>query len=154
MFFFCSMVCANQIEKVYFHQNTLPHQLECATLVLYFSDIGQIKFEQKKNIHDKVQLLFSLPNLKITPELQEKFNHMHLPDYAVQLRVQGPVSYLTIDYNPLSIDVAYDTYTSMHMERGFVFRFFNQSVLSKMKMHHTKVLQVASLDSGSKKKLL
>lgn len=137
----------NQLNKVYHHQictewpsKSTPSSIELGSLVCYFSTmpiINSLSKPQKNMLQEN--LVFFFPKTSIaSSEAKNTIKKLHALDQAaykirfeeVQIPTQGLK--LSVSFDPQKVSMKYDLFDSIGLQKGIVFRFFNQQVLKEL----------------------
>lgn len=161
-----SSVAKNQLNKVYHHQmasdtsaSAAHASIELGSLVCYFSVAPMIN-SLSKNQKNKQQedLVFFFPKTSISSSEAKaaikSLNANKQSLYTIRFEevtapTQGIKLYLAFD--PAKVSLKYDVFDSIGLQKGVVFRFFNQQLLKELSGKCCKpVLNVASAKKPSR----
>ncbi len=146
----------NHLNKVYHHKGAPAHltdqdlTIEFGNLVFYFSHdpmVNLLPTAHKKEVHEKT---FFFPMMKLSSKEVKKMvrtiNAEQNGAYQIQIEeAEKPIKgiKLTINYDPEKVDIQYDRFESISMQKGLVFRFFNKALLKKMSGKSKAMLRTA-----------
>jgi hypothetical protein len=142
-----AMVC-NQLQEIYHHKNGANHCLEIAYVLLLFA--GEFP-ESAYSPQDKMlangmhQLTFTFENASAGYNLLKRVQACRGDGYMINLHAHNKSLVLVVVYDPQKIDVRYDSYTDLDLRKGFIIRFFDHALLSKINNKESYILQTAAM---------
>jgi len=138
---------ANTVQEVYHQKNNDKNCLEIAHMVLFFArDPQGISLEPRHKVlsNGMHKLTFIFDNTHAVREVLNKVNPSKGDGYTIQFDAQNKNLVLVVTYDPKKIEVSYGDYTTLDMKKGYIIRFFDHTLLSKMSNKESYILQTAA----------
>jgi len=142
-------ICAvtNTVQEIYHQKNNDKNCLEIAHIVLFFArDPQGITLEPRHKVlaHGMHKLTFIFDNTHAVREILNKVNPSKGDGYTIQFDAQNKNLMLVITYDPKKVEVSYGDYTTLDMKKGYIIRFFDHTMLSKISNKESYILQTAA----------
>lgn len=160
-----AMVQANSISlnKVFHHSGVnAPASIELGSLVFYLDHYPKVIKSVSKR-HGTTEQIFFLPDIEVKTKealeaidrINKKMNTTKVAQPAQScgdmscvisiLQVVQPQKGLkiTLTYNEKKVGVAYNRFDSISLQKGIVFRFYNNALISKIKDTSKPIIQMA-----------
>ncbi len=144
----------NQLNKIFHHKGDLQDaapQLELGNLVFYFARAPKIDIIPASRADDLERRIFFFPYTQVKSGDVEKMisalNGSLGSTYSVRIEiVNKPIEgvRLVVSYNPAEVDMSYDTFDSISMQKGIVFRFYNKEILEQLRNKGRPILRTAA----------
>lgn len=139
---------SNTLHKV-FHHRRGEGNIEIGSVAFYFAQNPNLHMLKPKNVEQGQERVFLFKGAGIrSPEIKkmvQEFNAVAHTLYSVKIE-QDPKEHLikfVVQYNPHDVDLQYDSFESVGLEKGLVFRFFNKQMVKRIKEKHTSILSTA-----------
>ncbi len=142
-------ICSNQLQEIYHHKNGDNHCLEIAYLLLLFtSEFPESAYSPQDKLlaNGMHQLTFTFENASAGYNLLKRVQACQGDGYMINLHAHQNSLVLVIVYDPNKIEVRYDSYTDLDLRKGFIVRFFDRTLLSRINNKESYILQTAAMD--------
>ncbi len=139
----------NQLNKVNHHKNK-ETALELSNVIFYFEQDPIINLmQQVVYAPDREEHVFFFPMTEVKSNVQQmiaKVNSETSAWYTLHIEpVIKPIKGVkfVIQYNPQKVGFSYDTFDTISMQKGIVFRFHNQALLKTIRKKGRDILNTA-----------
>lgn len=139
----------NKLHKV-FHHRRGEQNIEVGSVAFYFAQNPTLEMlKATQNAHGQEERVFlfkgaGMQTAEIKKMVQE-FNTTSHALYSVKIEQDAKEHAVkfVVRYNPNTIDLQYDSFESVGLEKGLVFRFFNKQLVNRIKEKRTCILTTA-----------
>ncbi len=147
----------NQLCKIFHHElhNTqnVPNSLsiELGKIVFYFSKEPACRLLTDNKVKGKKELTFVFPSTHIKAKeclaalesIKACRNKWYSLNYEVVSKPDSAIK-LSIVFDPLAIEMSYDTFESIGLYKGLVFTFYDRKLLERIKTNENPLIRMAS----------
>ena len=147
----------NQLKKLFLHQAPRGVNIERLKLAFYFEQSPKIssaapeKIRQGDLVLEKRNFIFNGVDT-IAQEAQTAINEInarHDQGCGITVAMVNKSLMLTLQYDPNRIDISYENFESIGLQKGVVFRMIDKEVLVKIRNNESPMLRTASLQRKS-----
>lgn len=142
----------NELTKVFYHRvddAQGAEHIDLGKVVFYFAKDPIIN--PLPTVHDKREqsLVFFFPMTQASNQaksMMKTINKGTSSLYRIHLeQVSKPILGIkfTITFDPDNVDFSYETFDSISLQKGLVFRFYNKVVIAQLNSKHTTMLRTA-----------
>jgi N-acetylmuramoyl-L-alanine amidase len=134
----------NPIKKIFAHPITqTSDMLEVGNIIFYFDKEQVVNMLKQSTKGDRQQRVYFFPMAQISSGSEmEKMVHdlcaLKHPWYSCSLvSTKKPISgvQLIIDYDPQAVEITFNSFRSLNLKQGVIFRFCNKKVLHQLQEH-------------------
>lgn len=137
----------NMLQKVFVHPITQTSEmLELGNIIFYFENAQVVNLLSTRLQGKWEESTYFFPMTTFSSEdslkrMVHDLNHVRHPHYRCHLKaVETPIKglRLTITYDPHFVSIAFNTFRSLNLKEGIIFRFCNKSLLKILQEKHAQ----------------
>ena len=143
----------SQLDKIFHHKSNSGPSVELGSVIFYFSKNPKVNsLSKRKTPSGQFIHTFFFPSVQVknrsVKQMIDVFNATRGQGspYRVSVAVvekPNPGIRFVITYDENKVNVAYDTFESIGLKKGVIFRLYNKELLNKLKKQSSPIMRMA-----------